>query len=113
MASPKFDRLVRFVSSSGDIRLGELPKDHPWDKDLTGVEVAVYDGASPLDANLKLSGQTAVIEEVLSPFASVPYIYGVGLNYRKHAEEAGVRVSDGLLGMLSRTRLIISCVSEI
>lgn len=90
MASPKFDRLIRFVSTSGQTLFGELPKDHPWDKELTGIEVAVYDGESPMDDNLKLTNQTAVVKEVLSPLPDVSFIYGVGLNYRKHAEESGV-----------------------
>lgn len=90
MASPKFERLIRFVDSTGKIQLGELPKDHPWDKDLHGITVSVYEGQSPLDDNLKLSEQTAVVKEILCPLPEVAFIYGVGLNYRKHAEEGGV-----------------------
>lgn len=90
MASVNFERLIRFVSTSGKIHFGEVPRDHPWDKDLVGIQVALYDGQSPWDENLKLNGQTAEVKDVLSPLADVPFIYGIGLNYRRHAEESGV-----------------------
>lgn len=90
MADPKFGRLVRFLSTSGTIHMGEVPSSHPWTKDLAGLEVPIYDGTLPWDDNLKLTTQKAVVKEVLSPFSSLPFIYGVGLNYRKHAEEGGV-----------------------
>ncbi|OAA65649.1 fumarylacetoacetate hydrolase family protein [Niveomyces insectorum RCEF 264] len=89
MAEPKFDRLIRFVDESGRIHFGELPKDHAWDKDLHGIEVAIYSGETPFDENLKLTGQKAVVKKVLCPLADVPFIYGVGLNYKRHAAESG------------------------
>lgn len=108
MASPKFERLIRFVGPSGQIHLGELPKDHPWDAPLEGVVAALYDGGSPLDEHLKLNGHTAEVKHVLCPLPDVPFIYGVGLNYRRHAEEGGhklppypktfVKYSDAMTG---------------
>lgn len=90
MVNPKFNRLLRFVSTSGNIHLGEVPDSHPWNKDLVGTEVSIYNGTSPFDENLQLSNEKAVVKKVLCPLADVSFIYGVGLNYRKHAEESGV-----------------------
>lgn len=87
MASPKFERLIRFEDPSGKVHLGELPKDHPWDAPLEGVVAQLYNSVSPLDEDLELYGQTAEVKRVLSPLPDVPFIYGVGFNYRRHAEE--------------------------
>lgn len=95
MATPKFQRLLRFVSVAGDIHLGEVPDNHSWTKDLVGAEVLVYKGNSAWDENLTLTNEKAVVKEVLSPLSDVPFIYGVGLNYRKHAEESGVSIFYG------------------
>ncbi|KAJ9365693.1 fumarylacetoacetate hydrolase family protein [Paecilomyces variotii] len=92
MASSKFERLIRFVSSSGDIYFGEVPKDHPYNQSLIGIEAPVYQGASPFDPDFKLSGENSEVKKLLSPLVDVPFIYGVGLNYRRHAEEAGVPI---------------------
>ncbi|PYI21807.1 fumarylacetoacetate hydrolase family protein [Aspergillus violaceofuscus CBS 115571] len=89
MANPKFQRLIRFLSTSGETHMGELPESHLWTQELVGTEVLIYEGKSPWDEHLRLTDQRAVVKEVLSPFPEVPFIYGVGLNYRKHAEESG------------------------
>ena len=34
--------------------------------------------------------ESLTFSQVLSPLETVPIVLGVGLNYRKHAEEAGV-----------------------
>ncbi|KAJ5627471.1 fumarylacetoacetate hydrolase family protein [Penicillium herquei] len=79
MSSPKFQRLLRFRSESGEIHFGEVPESHSWEKELVGTEVFIYEGTSPLDENLKLSDRKAIVKEVLAPFAEVPFIYGVGV----------------------------------
>lgn len=108
MATARFDRLIRFTDASGTIHLGELPKDHPWDKDLVGVTVQVYKGESAFDENLTLTEETATVSQVLCPLADVSFIYGIGLNYKKHAAESGhplpkyprtfVKFSDAMTG---------------
>lgn len=85
-----FERLIRFVSTTGETLYGELPKTYQWTASLIGLEVQVFDGSSPFDEDLQLSGKTATVQEVLCPLPDVPFIYGVGLNYRRHAEEGGV-----------------------
>lgn len=74
---------------SGTIHLGELFKDHPWDKDLVGITVQVYKGESAFDESLTLTEETATVYQVLCPLEDVPFIYGVGLNYKRHAAESG------------------------
>ncbi|KAJ5721027.1 fumarylacetoacetate hydrolase family protein [Penicillium malachiteum] len=95
MSGPKFQRLLRFRSESGNIHFVEVPENHPWEKELIGTEVFIYYGNSPLDRNLILSDRKAIVKEVLAPFADVPFIYGVGLNFRKHVEESGVNALAG------------------
>jgi len=62
----------------------------PGDDELIGKTVEVYDGADPWD--LKTTGKKAEIAEVLSPLPSTPIMYGIGLNYKKHIEEANFPV---------------------
>ncbi|KAH0837094.1 hypothetical protein AYO21_04554 [Fonsecaea monophora] len=82
----KFERLVRFKAADGQIYYGEAGSD--WDSDLKGREVQIFSGLDPFDSNFKLLDKKAVISEVLSPLEKVPLTIGIGLNYRKHAEEA-------------------------
>lgn len=104
-----FSRLVRFRASNDQVYYGE-PGD-TWQQNLKGLEVETFVGSSPF--SLKPSGKKAVISEVrlegvlpqtpvnislilpevLCPLASVPAIIGIGLNYKKHAEEADVSLS--------------------
>ncbi|OQU95239.1 hypothetical protein CLAIMM_01475 [Cladophialophora immunda] len=83
----KFQRLVRFRASDGQIYYGEAGSD--WESDLKGREVHIFSGADPFDSSFRLSEKKAVISEVLCPLDKVPIVLGIGLNYRKHAEEAG------------------------
>ncbi|ETS84431.1 hypothetical protein PFICI_02456 [Pestalotiopsis fici W106-1] len=98
MASPRFERLIRFVSTTGEVHFGEVPKEHPCDRTLIGEEVPLYKGTAPWDDTLELSGLTAKIQEILSPVIDVPCIYGIGLNYRKHAEESGSPIPEAPKG---------------
>jgi hypothetical protein len=58
-----FDRLVRFEDLQGKIRYGEA-RDEPWDRDLTGRSLRVYDGESPWDPCFRLSDETATVAQV-------------------------------------------------
>lgn len=85
-----FKRLVRFEDDAGATHYGEVPESHRWQDDLAGVTLNIYEGGQPWESNFKLTKHTAKIVKVLSPIASTPIVYGIGLNYRQHAEEAKV-----------------------
>lgn len=87
---PVFNRLVRFEDNHGGIHYGEISAKHKWTDSLVDLTVPVYDGTLPWEADFRLSERTAKIVKVLSPIASTPIVYGIGLNYKKHAEEASV-----------------------
>nr|CCA25978.1 fumarylacetoacetate (FAA) hydrolase putative [Albugo laibachii Nc14] len=76
-------RIVRFVDENGQVRCGQAP---PPSKSLcSGTTVELIDNSDPFGKQ-KLTGKTAVIKKLLIPI--VPsQILGIGLNYRKHAQE--------------------------
>ena len=88
---PSFNRLLRFRDRNGNIYYGEAPSTALTGEDLVGLRIKPYLG-NPLecDAPLQFSEGETTVAEVLSPLSETPIIYGIGLNYRKHAEEAGV-----------------------
>lgn len=86
---PPFSRLIRFESDDGKEYYGELPADTAA-AGLVGTELAVYD--DPFDAAGTLTFTKKKVTKILSPIAKAAHIYGVGLNYKAHAEEAGVRL---------------------
>ncbi|KIW79161.1 hypothetical protein Z517_05773 [Fonsecaea pedrosoi CBS 271.37] len=92
MADSIFKRLVRFEDHAGQAHYGEVPKSHNWADNLVGVSVPVYTGGLPWKQSFCLSTDTVKIAKVLSPIEAPPFIYGIGLNYRKHAEEAKVEI---------------------
>ncbi|OQU93763.1 hypothetical protein CLAIMM_00237 [Cladophialophora immunda] len=81
-----FTRLVRFEDDKGQIHYGEAGDQ--WENSLHGLTLPTFDGDA-LEQSLKLSGRTAKVAKVLCPLSAVPVIFGIGLNYRKHAEETG------------------------
>ncbi|KAL2023981.1 hypothetical protein VTK56DRAFT_216 [Thermocarpiscus australiensis] len=96
-----FDRLVRFVPKGDEskILIGE-PADSSVDVGAAvrkgeDVRVKVYSGKSVLDAGSP-TGETAVIGRILSPLAQeeVGTIRCIGLNYKKHAEEAKMSIPE-------------------
>jgi hypothetical protein len=88
-----FNRLVRFEDATGKVSFGEIPADIAWDQDLIGLSVELYEGAAPWDADFHLTKSKGKIAKILSPIPSTPIVYGIGLNYRQHAEEAKVKLS--------------------
>ncbi|KZT53795.1 putative mitochondrion protein [Calocera cornea HHB12733] len=91
-----WSRLVRFVPKSGSTPLLGEPVDPAQDVGLATykgeeVKVAVYSGSSVLSPGEK-TGQVEVVERLLSPLAQeeVGTIRCIGLNYTKHAQEAGM-----------------------
>ncbi|KAK1755952.1 hypothetical protein QBC47DRAFT_200747 [Echria macrotheca] len=96
-----FQRIVRFVPKDNDskILLGE-PVDADVDVGLAvrkgeDVKVNVYSGSSVLDAGAP-TGEVATIGRILAPLAKkeVGTIRCIGLNYKKHAEEAKMSIPE-------------------
>ncbi|KAK3944808.1 hypothetical protein QBC46DRAFT_373270 [Diplogelasinospora grovesii] len=98
-----FQRLVRFVPKGGDddddskVLLGE-PVDPSVDVGLAvrkgeDVAVKVYSGSSALNPG-EATEQTATIGRLLAPLTQqeVGTIRCIGLNYKKHAEEAKMSI---------------------
>lgn len=83
-----FKRLIRFEDAAGKIHYGEVPGETDCFADLIGLSVRLYDGTSPWDTSLHLTQSTEKIAKVLSPIPETPIVYGIGLNYRQHADEA-------------------------
>ncbi|EXJ69173.1 uncharacterized protein A1O5_08108 [Cladophialophora psammophila CBS 110553] len=92
MSTASFGRLVRFEDSNGEIQYGEVPEQLSSSDDLTNVDVRVYNGGLPWGSSSKLGTSTAKIARVLSPISTAPIVYGIDLNYRKHAEEAKIEL---------------------
>jgi hypothetical protein len=87
-----FKRLIRFKDYEGKIHFGEAPEVASF-KALIGDEVQTYDDPFSLSSTIDTattSIQKAKVAELLSPIASAAHIYGIGLNYKGHAAEAGV-----------------------
>lgn len=85
----KFQRLIRFEDPQGQVHYGELDGCNVDDSGYEGLEVQTYNGSSPWSSDFYSTGVKATIRKVLCPIPYTPIIIGVGLNYRKHAEEAG------------------------
>ena len=86
-----FNRLFRFRDRNENIHYGEAPRTALTNQDLVGLSIQPYLG-NPLecDGPLSFSEEVTTVSEVLSPLPEMPILYGIGLNYRRHAEEAGV-----------------------
>jgi len=96
-----FERLVRFVpkGEDGKVLLGE-PEDRSVDVGAAvrkgeDVPVKVYSGTSVLSPG-EPTDKVATIGRILSPLTvhEVGTIRCIGLNYRKHAEEAKMAIPD-------------------
>jgi hypothetical protein len=58
----KFERLVRFRASDGQVYYGEAGSE--WESDLKGKEVQTFSGSDPFDSSFNLSEKKATISEV-------------------------------------------------
>ncbi|OCK95621.1 uncharacterized protein K441DRAFT_658329 [Cenococcum geophilum 1.58] len=84
-----FERLIRFVSESGETYYGDLAKETPTLK-IEGSTVAVLDG--DIATGFHKTGAEAIVKKLLSPLPKAHIIMCVGLNYRQHANEANLTV---------------------
>ncbi|KAG9256517.1 fumarylacetoacetate hydrolase family protein [Emericellopsis atlantica] len=81
---------IRFEDDNGTIRYGE-PTKESLAGDLIGATVEVLQG-DPFQG-LKRSGEKAKVGVVLCPLESTPIVLCIGLNYKKHAEEANLTIA--------------------
>ncbi|KAI8943783.1 hypothetical protein NX059_001757 [Plenodomus lindquistii] len=80
-----FDRLIRFKTTDGSIKYGDLGAETPT-KEIAGKEVELLDG--DIQSGFKKNGGKAKVGELLSPLETTNIFQCVGLNYKQHAEEA-------------------------
>jgi hypothetical protein len=66
----KFQRLVRFEDSQGQVHYGELGSIQVEDSSFTGLEVATFEGATPWSEEFHLTGRKAKIVKVCMPFSN-------------------------------------------
>ncbi|KAH8904820.1 hypothetical protein BR93DRAFT_930243 [Coniochaeta sp. PMI_546] len=83
-----FQRLVRFVNQQGTTLYGDLKSEPAGD--LTGAEVEVLEG--DIEEGFRSTGRTDKIHKLLCPLPKVPIVICIGLNYRKHANEANLKI---------------------
>ena len=109
-----FGCIIRFKDDSGDVHYGELDADRKITKDTwQGLSIPIYNGQHPWDDDFALTSEKRIVREVrrlkdarrrglahptdlrcvqvLCPLENSPTFMCVGLNYRHHADEAGVR----------------------
>ncbi|EXJ67934.1 uncharacterized protein A1O5_08548 [Cladophialophora psammophila CBS 110553] len=86
----KFTRLIRFEDPQGKIHYGEAGAD--WKLNLQGQTLPTYDITSSWASEFPLSGQKAEVAKILSPLETIPLMFGIGLNYKSHAEEANLPI---------------------
>lgn len=84
-----FDRLIRFETSNGEAKYGNLEKEVPT-REIEGSEVELLEG--DVKTGFKKTGGKEKVGKLLSPLKreDLNIILCVGLNYRRHAEECNV-----------------------
>lgn len=87
--------LIRFKDASGSVLFGEAGGPSAAEA-LLGKTVPVYEGTSPWDPDMKATGKSAEVKELLCPMKDASVIHCVGLNYKAHLNESGVRDSQFL-----------------
>ncbi|KAF9890026.1 hypothetical protein FE257_006706 [Aspergillus nanangensis] len=81
---------IRFQDPQGTVWYGE-PTKEDLATGLVGATVKVLEG-DPF-GKLAPSGAEAKVAKVLSPLESTPIILCIGLNYKKHADEASMTIA--------------------
>jgi 2-keto-4-pentenoate hydratase/2-oxohepta-3-ene-1,7-dioic acid hydratase in catechol pathway len=75
-------RIIRYLDRKGNERYGALQKDG------SAIELSgsMYSGLKPINRSVD-------VNKLLAPLMPAN-IFGIGLNYRRHAEEAGVKIPE-------------------
>ncbi|KAF1918007.1 hypothetical protein BDU57DRAFT_571902 [Ampelomyces quisqualis] len=115
-----FDRLIRFQTTDGNIKYGNLEKEIAT-REIEGSEVEVLEG--DIKSGFNKSGRKTKVGMLLSPIKreELNIILCVGLNYRRHAEECKLQIpenpaifmkpSDALAGPLDDVPIHKACQS--
>jgi 2-keto-4-pentenoate hydratase/2-oxohepta-3-ene-1,7-dioic acid hydratase in catechol pathway len=77
-------KIIRFVSAANNESYGVV--ESPDDNTARLIEGDIFD-------DFKITSMVSEIKKLLSPISS-PNIIGIGLNYKKHAEETGIRLPE-------------------
>lgn len=75
-------KIVRFEDAAGAIRHGAMQPDGR----VTGLVGDLYTDLQP-------TGETVAVKRILAPLGPTA-IYGIGLNYRRHAAESGMAIPE-------------------
>ncbi|KAL5349985.1 hypothetical protein ACLOAV_005021 [Pseudogymnoascus australis] len=84
-----FNYLVRFISSKGQTRYGNLSSYKPT-SEIVGSEVNVLSGS--IEDGFTKTSEAATVKTLLSPIEKAHQIICIGINYRQHANEANLTV---------------------
>lgn len=92
-------KLVSFSAGHGVIRPGALDEEHNLVVDLstsgyTNTLSVIAAGLTALDAPGASSGHRLSDVRLHAPLANPPRIFAIGLNYREHAAESGLKLPD-------------------
>lgn len=90
-------KIIRFISKNGDICYGEAIEEN-----LTAAHMISGDIFGDYD----VSSRKVEVMKLLSP-VSPPNILALGLNYRKHADETGIRFPESPVLFLKSTNSVI------
>jgi len=85
-----FDRLIRFEDDEGKVRFGNVPHEFPGEG-IVGTKVKVLNGG--FTTGFSIGEEEATIKKLLCPMESTPILLCIGLNYRKHANEANLPIA--------------------
>ena len=90
-------KIMRFEGNDGKVCYGAVNGDNPVEAEL--IEGDIF-------GEFNLSGKTAAIRKILSPICP-PNVIAIGLNYRDHAEESGMKIPDHPLIFLKLSTSVI------
>ncbi|TPX34926.1 hypothetical protein SmJEL517_g02590 [Synchytrium microbalum] len=88
MSTGKWTRLIRFVAQDGQTYFGQPTSVDSKGYLPSGIKARVITG-NPL-GSYKITDQVVEVKTLLAPLERVPIFICIGLNYRKHAAEAGM-----------------------
>jgi len=90
-------KIVRFESVDGTIEFGAIDGENTKEAELIVGDIF---------GDFELSGKKVAIKKLLAP-VEPPNVIAIGLNYRDHAEESGMKIPDHPLVFLKLTTSVI------
>jgi 2-keto-4-pentenoate hydratase/2-oxohepta-3-ene-1,7-dioic acid hydratase in catechol pathway len=89
-------KIIRFISVDGQLYWGAA--DHPQYKTARLIKGSIF-------APFEVSNERVEVIKLLPP-VSPPNILGIGLNYRRHADETGIKIPDNPVMFMKATGAI-------